>query len=306
MVRDAPRSARLLRTQRRNRRPDGDDLRDRADRGGVRLSRIPDAHPVRVVGPIGVLIAAWPFVFAHLGKPELELFSTLGGGLVYGWLAWRTRSVVWGAIGHTYILTLVTLAAARAIPARRRGGRGDRGQLRAARITSERSSTSMSCRFAAARIRLAAEFLAVLLWKSVWPNREIAFRTWSGSLIGRWRSPLTVDVGERRCRAAPRAGWWTGRTWWNLLERRPSSAPGHGNRPNRRPRRACDGSIECGCGTARRRLDAQARAAPSATPALDLGVDIERHHRAVLLVSPHASRGTRHMISNSLPSGSAP
>jgi hypothetical protein len=71
---------------------------------------------VRVVGPIGVLIAAWPFVFAHLGKPELELFSTLGGGLVYGWLAWRTRSIVWGAIGHTYILTLVTLAAAHAIP----------------------------------------------------------------------------------------------------------------------------------------------------------------------------------------------
>jgi hypothetical protein len=71
---------------------------------------------VRVVGPIGVLLATLPFVFAHLGKPELELFSTLGGGLVYGWLAWRTRSFVWGAIGHTYILTLVTLAAARAIP----------------------------------------------------------------------------------------------------------------------------------------------------------------------------------------------
>jgi membrane protease YdiL (CAAX protease family) len=67
---------------------------------------------VRVMGPIGVLVATMPFVFAHLGKPELELFSTLGGGLVYGWLAWRTRSIVWGAIGHTYILTLVTIAAA--------------------------------------------------------------------------------------------------------------------------------------------------------------------------------------------------
>ena len=53
-----------------------------------------------------------PFVFGHLGKPELELFSTLGGGLVYGWLAWRTRSIVWGAIGHTYILSLVMVAAA--------------------------------------------------------------------------------------------------------------------------------------------------------------------------------------------------
>lgn len=67
---------------------------------------------VRAIGPLGVLVATMPFVFSHLGKPELELFSTLGGGLVYGWLAWRTRSIVWGSIGHTYILTLVTVAAA--------------------------------------------------------------------------------------------------------------------------------------------------------------------------------------------------
>jgi hypothetical protein len=32
--------------------------------------------------------------------------------MVYGWLAWRTRSILWGALGHTYILTLVTMAAA--------------------------------------------------------------------------------------------------------------------------------------------------------------------------------------------------
>ena len=67
---------------------------------------------VRVIGPFGVVVATMPFVFGHLGKPELELFSTLGGGLVYGWLAWRTRSIVWGAIGHVYIMTLLTLAAA--------------------------------------------------------------------------------------------------------------------------------------------------------------------------------------------------
>jgi membrane protease YdiL (CAAX protease family) len=67
---------------------------------------------VRAIGPLGVLVATMPFVFGHLGKPELELFSTLAGGLIYGWLAWRTRSIVWGALGHTYILTLVTIAAA--------------------------------------------------------------------------------------------------------------------------------------------------------------------------------------------------
>ena len=57
-------------------------------------------------------MATLPFVFAHIGKPPLELFSTLGGGMAYGWLAWRTESVVWGAIAHVYILTLVTVASA--------------------------------------------------------------------------------------------------------------------------------------------------------------------------------------------------
>jgi membrane protease YdiL (CAAX protease family) len=67
---------------------------------------------VRAIGPFGVVAATTPFVFAHLGKPELELLSTVLGGLAYGWLAWRTRSVVWGSIAHVYILSLVTVAAA--------------------------------------------------------------------------------------------------------------------------------------------------------------------------------------------------
>lgn len=66
---------------------------------------------VRVIGPLGVLVAALPFVFAHLGKPELELFSTLAGGLVFGWLNWRTGSIVWSAASHVYILTLVLWAS---------------------------------------------------------------------------------------------------------------------------------------------------------------------------------------------------
>jgi membrane protease YdiL (CAAX protease family) len=70
---------------------------------------------IRTIGPFGVVVATMPFVFSHLGKPQLELFSTLGGGLIYGWLAWRTRSIIWGSIGHTYILTLVMLASANTI-----------------------------------------------------------------------------------------------------------------------------------------------------------------------------------------------
>ena len=66
---------------------------------------------LRAIGPTGVVVAAMPFVYVHLGKPELELVSTLLGGLVYGWLAWRTRSILWGTIGHVYVLSLVIVAA---------------------------------------------------------------------------------------------------------------------------------------------------------------------------------------------------
>lgn len=66
---------------------------------------------IRAIGPFGVLVATLPFVFSHLGKPEVELFSTLFGGLVYGWLVWRTGSIVWSAAAHIYIVTLLLAAA---------------------------------------------------------------------------------------------------------------------------------------------------------------------------------------------------
>ena len=65
----------------------------------------------RVFGPIGLVVALFPFTFTHLTKPESELLSTFFGGAVYGWLAWRTRSIVWGAAAHIYIVTLVIVAA---------------------------------------------------------------------------------------------------------------------------------------------------------------------------------------------------
>lgn len=66
---------------------------------------------VRVAGPIGVVLATFPFVFTHLGKPELETLSTFFGGLGFGWLAWRTRSILYGALLHAYIINLVVFAA---------------------------------------------------------------------------------------------------------------------------------------------------------------------------------------------------
>ena len=66
---------------------------------------------LRRMGPVGLIVAQLPFVFAHLGKPEVELFSTLLGGAVFGWLDWRTRSIWWSALGHVYILTLIVFVA---------------------------------------------------------------------------------------------------------------------------------------------------------------------------------------------------
>lgn len=66
---------------------------------------------LRVLGPIAVLVATLPFVFAHLGKPEIELLSTLAGGLIYGWVNWRTGSILWSAAAHIYIVTLLLVAA---------------------------------------------------------------------------------------------------------------------------------------------------------------------------------------------------
>jgi len=64
----------------------------------------------RVVGPIALIVALFPFTLTHLTKPESELLSTFAGGAIYGWVTWRTRSILWGALAHVYIVTLVITA----------------------------------------------------------------------------------------------------------------------------------------------------------------------------------------------------
>jgi membrane protease YdiL (CAAX protease family) len=72
----------------------------------------------RLFGPISLLVALFPFTLTHLTKPESELLSTAAGGAVYGWLTWRTGSIVWGAAAHVYIVTLIIAASGAAAPAR--------------------------------------------------------------------------------------------------------------------------------------------------------------------------------------------
>jgi membrane protease YdiL (CAAX protease family) len=62
---------------------------------------------LRTVGPLAVLLAAVPFTFSHFGKPELETLSTLLGGSIFGWLNWRTGSILYSMVAHLVILTTV-------------------------------------------------------------------------------------------------------------------------------------------------------------------------------------------------------
>ena len=67
---------------------------------------------VRAIGPFGVVVAVVPFFMIHIGKPDVEALSTLAGGLVFGWLNWRTGSIWASAAYHVAIQTTVIVAAA--------------------------------------------------------------------------------------------------------------------------------------------------------------------------------------------------
>jgi membrane protease YdiL (CAAX protease family) len=64
----------------------------------------------RRIGPLALVVAQVPFVLTHIGKPDLELWSTFVGGSVYAWLDWRTGSILWSALGHVFVLTLMLVA----------------------------------------------------------------------------------------------------------------------------------------------------------------------------------------------------
>jgi membrane protease YdiL (CAAX protease family) len=64
----------------------------------------------RRIGPLALVVSLVPFVLTHVGKPDIELWSTFVGGSIFAWLDWRTGSILWSALGHVYVLTLMTVA----------------------------------------------------------------------------------------------------------------------------------------------------------------------------------------------------
>jgi membrane protease YdiL (CAAX protease family) len=66
---------------------------------------------MRVMGPTAVIAQAVPFALAHIGKPEAETISTIFGGALFGWLAWRSRSFLYPFLLHWFIYCFVVVVA---------------------------------------------------------------------------------------------------------------------------------------------------------------------------------------------------
>ena len=60
-------------------------------------------------GYYAILIQMIPFVILHNGKPALETFSAILGGIALGILAFRTRSFIYGVIVHFGIMLTIDL-----------------------------------------------------------------------------------------------------------------------------------------------------------------------------------------------------
>ena len=66
----------------------------------------------RKFGPEAIWLQAVPFALAHLGKPEVETLSTIFGGFVFGWIAYRTRSFLYPFIIHFFVSSFTIVVAA--------------------------------------------------------------------------------------------------------------------------------------------------------------------------------------------------
>jgi uncharacterized protein len=66
----------------------------------------------RILGPgAAIFLQAVPFAFMHLGKPDIETFSTIFGGAGFGFVAWQSRSFLYPLLIHWFIAVFTMLVA---------------------------------------------------------------------------------------------------------------------------------------------------------------------------------------------------
>jgi hypothetical protein len=67
----------------------------------------------RRLGRSAIFVQLVPFVMAHYPKSEIEALASIGGGLVFGVLAWRGRSFLGAWLLHWGAATAINVLAAR-------------------------------------------------------------------------------------------------------------------------------------------------------------------------------------------------
>jgi membrane protease YdiL (CAAX protease family) len=70
---------------------------------------------LRKFGPESLWLQAVPFAIMHVSKPELETLSTIFGGFVFGWVAYRTRSFLYPFLIHWFVASFTILVAGGAL-----------------------------------------------------------------------------------------------------------------------------------------------------------------------------------------------
>ena len=58
-------------------------------------------------GQMSILIATIPYLMIHFSKPPVEALAAIVGGIVMGFLAYRTKSVWWGVALHVAVAALM-------------------------------------------------------------------------------------------------------------------------------------------------------------------------------------------------------
>lgn len=66
----------------------------------------------RKFGPEALWLQAVPFALAHVGKPAVETFSTIFGGFLFGWVAYRTKSFIYPFLIHWFVASFAIIVAA--------------------------------------------------------------------------------------------------------------------------------------------------------------------------------------------------
>lgn len=65
----------------------------------------------RRYGEDAIWLQAVPFAIAHFGKPALETLSTIFGGAAFGYIAYRTDSMLYPFLIHWFIQVFTTVVA---------------------------------------------------------------------------------------------------------------------------------------------------------------------------------------------------